>query len=139
MTRTRRRCCRPRGRKARTAVSRWSQASRVGRLGAQGASGAMTGFAVTSWHYDDGTSSTEQQRRRREKQGRRTEKNGDGEDFIARLRSKKKPRHGLLHTSAKPNVATSAPGTPTVRCRPKTLFTEITELPLVYFPKLLPN
>ena len=70
VTRTRRRCCRPRGRKARTAVSRRSQAPRVGRLGAQGASGAMMGFAVIGRHYGDGTSSTEQRRRRREKQGR---------------------------------------------------------------------
>ena len=28
---------------------------------------------------------------------------------------------------------------PSVRCRPKTLFIEITKLPLVYFSKLLPN
>ena len=107
---TQRRCCRSRGRKARTAFPRWTQASRMGRLGAQGAGGAVTGFATTGRHYGDDTSSTEQRRRRREKQGRRTEKNGDGEDFIARLRSKKKPRRSLLHASAKLNVATSAPG-----------------------------
>ena len=42
--------------------------------------------------------------------GEERRENGDGEDLIARLKSKKKPRRGLLHTSAKPNVATSAPG-----------------------------
>ena len=41
---------------------------------------------------------------------RRMEKNGDGEDLITWLRSKKKPRRSLLHASAKPNMATSAPG-----------------------------
>ena len=107
---TRRRCCRPRRRRARTAVSRRSQTSRVGRLGAQGASRAMMGFAMTGWRYGDGTSSTEQRRRRREKQGRRKEKNSDGEDLITRPGSKKKPRRGLLHASAKPNVAMSTPG-----------------------------
>ena len=62
VTRTGRRCCRPRGRKARTVFPRRSQASRMGRLGAQGASRAMTGFAVTGMRYGDGTSSTEQRR-----------------------------------------------------------------------------
>ena len=68
------------------------------------------GFAATGLRYGDGTSSTEQRRHHREKQGRRTEKNGDGEDLITRLKSKKKPRRSLLHASTKPNVATSAPG-----------------------------
>jgi len=43
------------------------------------------------------------------KQRRRTTKNGDGEGLIARLRSTRKPRRSLLHASAKPKTATSAP------------------------------
>ena len=39
--------CRPQGRKARTAGSRWSQASRVGLLGAQGTDEAVASYATT--------------------------------------------------------------------------------------------
>ena len=46
----------------------------------------------------------------RKNRGEEKEKNGDGKDLITWPGSKKKPRRGLLHTSAKPNVATSAPG-----------------------------
>ena len=60
--------------------------------------------------YGDGTSLTGQWRRRREKQRRRTVKNGDGEGLIAWLRSKRKPRSSLLHASTKPKMATNAPG-----------------------------
>ena len=38
--------------------------------------------------------------------------NGDDKDLITRPGRKKKPCRGLLHASAKPNVATSVPGTP---------------------------
>ena len=67
-------------------------------------------FVMTGMHYGNSTSSMEQRRRRRDKQGRRTEKNGDSEDLIARLRNKKKPRSSLPPASAKPEMATGVPG-----------------------------
>ena len=114
----------------------------AGWLGAQGASRAMMGFAATGWRYGDDASSTELWRRR-EKQRRRKEKNGDGTSFKELPGSKRKPRRGLLHTSAKPNVAMNAPGSQRKvaggdSC-PMVLFPLITELPLVKFLKLLPN
>ena len=80
--RTRRWCCRPRGRKARYVVSQWSQASRAGRLGAQGASGVMKGFAGTRMALRRRHGLVGVWRWRREKQRRRKEKSGDGTSFI---------------------------------------------------------
>ena len=55
----RRRCCRPRGRRAHTASSRRIQATKVGWLGAQGIGEAGTSFAETAtalgrWRELDG-------------------------------------------------------------------------------------
>jgi len=107
----------------------------AGWLGAQGASRAMIGFVEAGMHYGDDASSTELWQRRREKQRRRKEKNGDVTSFKGRPGSKRKPRRGLLHASAKPNVATNAPGSQRKvaggdSC-PLVLFQLITELPLV--------
>ena len=95
----------------------------------------MTGFAEVGMLYGDDASSTELWRRRREKQRRRKEKNGYGTSFKGRLGSKRKPHHGLLHASTKPNVATSAPGSQRKvadgdSC-PLVLFQLITKFPLV--------
>ena len=95
----------------------------------------MTSFAEAGMRYGDDASSTELWRWRREKQRRRKEKNGDGISFKERPGSKRKPRRGLLHTSTKPNVATSMPGgqrkvAGSDSC-PLVLFQLITELPLV--------
>ena len=110
VTRTRRQCCRLRGRKACTAGFPAESSFKGWLAGCARSKQSYDGFAATGMRYGDGTSSTEQRRRRREKQRRRTAKNDEGEDLIARLRSKRKPRSNLLHASAKPNVATSAPG-----------------------------
>ena len=76
--RTRRRCCRPRGRKAAHGVPRRNQAPRLGELGSQGEDGARIGFAAT----------VEMLRRRQKlngamavasgKQSKETGTNGDG-------------------------------------------------------------
>ena len=44
--RARRRCCRPRGRKAASGGSRWNQATKVSQLGAQGIGEAIERFAT---------------------------------------------------------------------------------------------
>ena len=95
----------------------------------------MMAFAEAGMHYGDDASSTELWRRRREKQRRRKEKNGDGTSFKERPGSKRKPHRGLLHASATPNVATSAPGSQRKVAGddsyPLVLFQLITKLPLV--------
>ena len=58
-------------------------------------------------HYGDGKSSTELWRWRREKAEEETTKNDGDAGLIIRLRSKKKPRHGLHRASAKPKRATA--------------------------------
>jgi len=108
--RRRRRCCRPRGRKACTAVPRLSQASKAGGMVAQGASGAMTALLRMERHYVDGTGSTEQRRRRREKQGRR-----NGDERRRHWPYSVAQKQGLAtqessRASTEPKMATSAPG-----------------------------
>jgi len=141
--RTRRWRCRPRGRKATSGVSRRNQATKTGLLSAQETSGAVASFAEDVKTLRRWQSSTEQRRRRLEKQRRRTVKNGGVVDLIARLRSKKKPHHGLLHASGTPKTATNTPRSQRKiaggdSC-PMVLFPLITKLPLDLKPKLLPN
>ena len=62
-------------------------------------------------HYCDGKSSTELWQWRREKAEEETAKNDGDAGLITWLKSKKKPRHGLHHASAKAKTATSMPGT----------------------------
>ena len=110
---------------------------------AQGTSGAVASFAEDVKALRQWQSSTEQRRRRLEKHRRRTAKNGGVVDLIAWLRSKKKPRHGLLHASATPKMATNAPRPQRKIASgdscPILLFPLITKLPLDLKPKLLPN
>ena len=108
--RTRRWCCRPRGIKATSGVSRRNQATKTGLLSAQGTSGPVASFAEDVKALRRRQSSTEQRRRRLEKQKRRTAKNGGIVDLIAQLRSKKKPCSSLPPASTKPEMATGAPG-----------------------------
>ena len=61
--RTRRRRCRPRGRKTPSDTSRRSQTARMGQLGAQGTSGAMASLAEDGNARRRRHSSTEQRRR----------------------------------------------------------------------------
>ena len=68
----------------------------------------------TGRRYGDGKSSTELWRWRREKAEEETAKNDDDVGFITRLRSKKKPRHGLHRASMTPKMATCVP-----RSKPK--------------------
>ena len=75
----------------------------------------------------------------------RRQKNDDDSvsAFITRLRSKKKPRHGLHRASATPKMATTATGSQRKLAGgdscPTVLFILITELPFAKFHKLLPN
>ena len=86
-------------------------------------------------HYADDTSTTEVWRRRRKSKAGKTEKNGDVEGLIARLRSTKKPRRSLLHASTKSKTATNAPGSRRKAAGgdscPMALFAIIIELPLI--------
>ena len=87
-TRSRRRCCRPRGRRTTNGGSRWNQAPRLSWLGAQGVGRARTSFAemveaLRRRQTHDGAAAMATG-----KQRRRVEKNGDGEVLIERLRSK---------------------------------------------------
>ena len=85
--------------------------------------------------YGDGASSLELGGYDGENRGEKTEKNDDDAGFIARLGSKEKPRSGLpmpARSRRWPRARLEAVGSSsTVRCRPLTLFTIFTELPLV--------
>ena len=99
---------------------------------------AETRRALRRRHELDGA-----ERRRREKQGKGTEKNGDGVGFIARPGSKEKPRSSLpmpARSRRWPRARLEVDGSsPSVRCRLLALFQLITELPLDPFFKLLSN
>ena len=69
----------------------------------------MTGFAKAGMRYGDGASSTEQHGGDGKKQRKKAEENGDVGGFKMRPGRTKKPRSSLL-ASAKPKMATSAPG-----------------------------
>ena len=70
-------------------------------------------------------------------------KNGDGIGLIAQLRSTRKPCRSLLHASAKPKTATSAPRSRRKAAGgdscPMALFAIITELPLVLNSQITPK
>ena len=103
----RQRCCRPRGRRARTASSRRIQATKVGWLSAQGIGEAGIGFVEMATALG----------RRRELDGaavvvtgkqRRKKNDDDGVSIlITRLRSSRKPRRSHFHASATPRTATT--------------------------------
>ena len=75
---------------------------------------------------------------------RRKKNDNDGVSaFITRLRSKKKPCHGLHRASAMPKMATTTTGSQRMltdgdSC-PTVLFNFFTKLPFVLKSKLLPN
>ena len=85
-------------------------------------------------HYGDGTSSTELSGDVGKSRGEETEKNGYGAGFIARPRSKEKPRSSLpmpARSRRWPRARLEGGGSsPSVRCRPLALFQLITEWPL---------
>ena len=113
----------------------------TGRLGLRGVGRDMVCFAETGGRYGDGTSSTELSGDVGKSRGEETKKNGDGAGFIARPGSKEKPRSGLpmpARSRRWPRARLEAVGSSlTVRCRPLSLFTLLTELPLDPFFKLL--
>ena len=104
------------------------------RLGSQRTGVAVTGFAKAGMRYGDGASSTEQHGGDGKKQRKKAEENGDVGGFKMRPGRTKKPRSSLL-ASAKPKMATSAPGNQKKvtggEVSHVVLFTKITELPLV--------
>ena len=72
--------------------------------------GAVTGFAEAGNALRRRHSSTKQWWRRWEEQRKKTEKNDDVGGFKMRPGRMKKPCSSLLLASAKPKMATSAPG-----------------------------
>ena len=75
---------------------------------------------------------------------RRKKNDDDGVSaFITRLRSKKKPCHGLHHASATPKMATTTTGSQRKLAGgdscPTVLFNLFTKLPFILKSKLLPN
>lgn len=70
----------------------------------------MVCFAEAGMRYGDGVRSPEQHGGDGKNRGRKTEENDDVGGFKMRPGRTKKPRSSLLHASAKPKMATSAPG-----------------------------
>ena len=129
------RYCRPRGRTTVCSETQRSQAPRTGRLGSQGVgetviSFAETGKALRRRHELDvvGRWRREKQRRKRRMAATVSQLYSAAKDtettrssFSMPAQSQRWPRARLEHGGS----------SPTVRCRPRVLFTKFTELPLV--------
>ena len=143
VTQARRRYCLPRGRKTVRSVSRRSQTPRIDRLDLQGVDGAVASFVETRNALRRQCELDGVGRWWREKQ--RKEKNDDDgvPAFITRSRHTETTRSSLStpawHQRWQRAWMERWGSSPTVRCRPRALFTEIIELPLVLKSQLLPN
>ena len=109
--RTRRRRCRPRGRRARTAVSRRSQATKAGRLDAQGVGEAIERFAATVETLQRQCELVEDEQGRWEKQRTRKEERRRLQSFIGRPRKQGEATAESFPRQHEAKAATRAPGT----------------------------